>query len=78
MEYPLLGIKWAHEYYFDRCLAMGLKFSYAIFEKFSSSLEWLAMHHLHVSAVLHILDDFLSIAPSRVKCNEDLHKFLDM
>ena len=78
LEYPLLGIKWANEYYFDRCLAMGLKSSCAIFDKFSSSLEWLAMQHLHASAVLHILDDFLFIAPSRVKCSEDLHKFLDM
>jgi len=36
------------------------------------------MQHLQVSAVLHILDNFLFIAPSRVKCGEDLHKFLDM
>ena len=36
------------------------------------------MQHLHVSAVLHILDDFLFIAPSTVKCSEDLHNFLDM
>ena len=36
------------------------------------------MRHLHVSAVLHIFDDFLFIAPSRVKCSEDIHKFLDM
>ena len=59
LEYPLLGIKWENEYYFDRCLAMGLKSSCALFEKFSSSLEWLATQHLHVSAVIHILDDFL-------------------
>ena len=32
LEYPLLGIKWADLYYFDRCLAMGLKSSCAIFE----------------------------------------------
>ena len=78
LEYPLLSFEWANENYFDRCLAMGLKSSCAIFEKFSSSLEWLAMQHLHVSAVLHILDDFLFIAPSRVKCSEDLYKFLDL
>ena len=42
LEYPLLYIKWANELYFDRCLAMGLRSSCAIFEKFSSSLEWLA------------------------------------
>ena len=74
LKYLLLGIKWANEYYFDCCLAMGLKSSCAIFDKFSSSLEWLAMQHLIVSSVLHILDDFLFIAPSRVKCS----KFLDM
>ena len=48
---------------------MGLKSSCAIFEKFISSLEWFAMQHLHVSAVLHILDDFSFIASSRVKCS---------
>ena len=78
LEYPLLDIKWANEFYFDRCLAMGLKSSCAIFEKFSSSLEWLGMQHLHVSAVFHILGDLLFIAPSRVKCTEDLQKFLDL
>ena len=57
---------------------MGLKSSCAIFDKFSSSLEWLAMQHLHASAVLHILDDFFFIAPSRAKCSEDLYMFLDM
>ena len=39
LDYPLLGIKWDNQYYFYRCLAMGLKSSCAIFEKFSSSLE---------------------------------------
>lgn len=67
LEYPLLGIKWDNQYYFDRCLAMGLKSSCAIFEKFSSSLEWLATQHLHASAVIHILDDFLFIAPTKDK-----------
>ena len=78
LDYPLLGIKWDNQYYFDRCLAMGLKSSCAIFEKFSSSLEWLAIHRLKASAVLHILDDFLFISPSKDKCSTDLSKFLDM
>ena len=54
----------------DRCLAMGLKSSCALFEKFSSSLEWLATQHLHVSAVIHILDDFLFIPSSQIVLNE--------
>ena len=78
LDYPLLGIKWDSQYYFDRCLAMGLKSSCAIFEKFSTSLEWLAVHHLKVSAVLHILDDFLFIAHSHDKCKADLSNFLSM
>ena len=57
---------------------MGLKSSCAIFEKFSTSLEWLAVHHLKVSAVLHILDDFLFIAHSHDKCKADLSNFLSM
>ena len=78
LEYPLLGIKWDNKYYFDRCLAMGLKSSCALFEKFSASLEWLATQHLHVSAVIHILDDLLFIAPTKDKCSTDLHNFLAM
>ena len=57
-DYPLLGIKWADKYYFDRCLPMGCSSSCAIFEAFSTSLECLSMHKFRASAVLHILDDF--------------------
>ena len=39
LDYPLLCIKWDNQHYFDRGLAMGLKSSCAIFEKFSTSLE---------------------------------------
>ena len=30
-DFPLLGMKWDNQYYFDRCLAMGLSSSCAIF-----------------------------------------------
>ena len=43
-------------------VSMGLKSSCAIFEKFSTSLQWLPVHYLKGSVVLHILDDFLFIA----------------
>ena len=45
-DYSLLGMKWDHMYYFDRCLAMGLRSSCAIFEAFSTSLEWISIHLL--------------------------------
>ena len=76
LEYPLLDIKWDNEYCFDRCLAIGLKSSCALFAKFSLLLEWLATQHLHVSAVVHILDDVLFIVPTKDKSSTDLHNFL--
>ena len=77
-DYPLLRMKWENLYYFDRCLPMGCSSSCAIFEAFSTALEWLALHRLGASGVLHILDDFLFIAESEEKCQADLHSFLNL
>ena len=64
-DYSLLGIKWADKYYFDRCLPMSCSSSCAIFETFSTTLEWLSLQNLRASAVLHILDDFFIRGPFR-------------
>ena len=55
---------------------MGCSSSCAIFEAFSTSLEWLSLHKFKASAVLHILDDFLFVAYSLEKCHTDLANFL--
>ena len=57
---------------------MGCSSSCAIFEAFSTALEWLSKHYLCVSGVLHILDDFLFIATSQGKCASDLYNFLSL
>lgn len=77
-DHPLLGMKWENLYYYDRCLPMGCSSSCAIFEAFSTALEWIAIHRLGASSVLHILDDFLFIAESAEKCQSDLNNFLGM
>ena len=77
-DFALLGMKWQNSYYFDRCLPMGCSSSCAIFEAFSTALEWLAINRLGDSGVLHILDDFLFIADSQDKCHADLTNFLGM
>lgn len=77
-DHPLLGMKWNNLYYYDRCLPMGCSSSCAIFEAFSTALEWIAIHRLGASSVLHILDDFLFIADSKEKCQLDLTNFLSM
>jgi len=57
-DYSLLGMKFDNLYYFDQCLPIGLSSSCNIFEAFSTALEWLAIHRLGASSVLHILDNF--------------------
>lgn len=77
-DHPLLGMTWENLYYYDRCLPMGCSSSCAIFEAFSTALEWIAIHRLGASSVLHILDDFLFIADTKEKCRLDLRNFLNM
>ena len=67
-DFPLLGMEWQGKFYFDKCLPMGCSSSCNIFETFSTALEWIAMNKLNASAVIHILDDFIFIAPSKEKC----------
>ena len=75
-DFPLLGIKWDNQFYYDVCLPMGLSSSCAILEAFSSSLEWISVHRFGASGVLHILDDFLFLAKTETKSRTDLSNFL--
>ena len=75
-DYSLLGIHWEGRYYFDRTLPMGLSSSCCLFEKLASALEWIALRVLNVTAVIHVLDDFLFVAPTPEKCQDDLTRFL--
>lgn len=77
-DYPLLCIHWNDLYYFDGILAMGLSSSCAIFEFFSTALEWLYVNHVGACAILHILDDFLFIAKTGDQCHRDLKNFILM
>ena len=77
-NYSLLGMKFDNLYYFDLCLPMGLSSSCNIFEAFSTALEWLSIHRLGASSVLHILDDFLFIAKTKDRCEADLGKFISL
>lgn len=77
-SYHLLGFRFQNAFYYDRMLAMGLGVSCQIFEKFSGALQWVAQHKLGIADMLHILDDFLIIAPTRVACDAQLKAFRDM
>ena len=75
-DFELLGIFWNNEYYYDTCLPFGASSSCAIFERFSSGLQWVAVNKLGIRFIIHILDDFLIMGPpSSSRCRKDLDVF---
>lgn len=77
-EYNLTGFEWRGQYYFDKCLAMGLSSSCKIFETFTDAIRWILIHHYKVGHCIKILDDFLFIELTSKKCQEDLQAFLHL
>ena len=57
---------------------MGCSSSRKIFETFSTAVEWVARHKLSIPYILHLLDDFLIVAPTESLCHSQLNIFLDM
>ena len=78
LDHELLGIFW-DGYYYDTCLPFGCSSSCAIFERFSSGIEWIAVQKLGIKFIIHILDDFLIMGPKNSPaCQNDLNAFLDL
>jgi len=65
-------------FYYDRCMVMGCASSCKTFESFSSAVEWIARTKLHIRNMIHLLDDFLIVAPIRSLCSSQLSCFLDL
>lgn len=57
---------------------MGCSSSCKIFETLSTTVEWVARHKLSIPSILHLLDDFLIVAPTESLCHSQLNIFLDM
>jgi len=77
-DYELLGFMWDDNFFFDRCLPMGASSSCAIFESFSSALEWIAESKLKIQNIVHMLDDFLFLGPPHASiCQRSLDLFVD-
>ena len=73
----LLGISWDNQYYYDQCLPMGCSSSCQLFEKFSTVLEHI-VHHCTQGRIVHVLDDFLFIAPFQEECLANLETFISI
>lgn len=57
---------------------MGCSSSCKTFETFSSALEWIAQNKLNIRHILHLLHDFLIIAPSYKLCEAQLSLLVDL
>ena len=77
-DFSLLGFKWNGHYYYDKCLPFGCRTSCKIFEEFSTALEWIALNKLGISAMVHILDDFLILENSKERAISKLKAFIDL
>ena len=76
-DYPLLGIFWKGSFYYDKCMPRGCSSSCKIFETFSTAVEWIARHKLSIPCILHLLDDFLIVAPTESLCQSQLNIFFE-
>ena len=68
-DYHLLGICWNGLYYYDRAMPMGCSSSCKTFATFSTAIEWIAQQKLNIKCILHLLDDFLIVAPTKELCH---------
>lgn len=75
-DHNLLGICRRGLCYYDQCMPMGCSSSCKTFETFSTAIEWIAQNKLHITDILHLLDDFLIISPTEDLCQKHLDLFL--
>lgn len=54
-DFELLGFQINNEFYCDKTLPFGLSYSCNLFEKFSSSLQWILENKFDVQYCVHIL-----------------------
>ena len=78
LDYELLGFSFNGMFYFDKCLPMGCSISCALFEKFSSFLEYRIRLTASTPFLTHYLDDFLFMGKSSASCHQLLLDFQAM
>ena len=75
-DFPLLGMIFQGQFYVDKCLPFGLSVSCALFEKFSTFLEWHIKQNIESNQLIHYLDDFCGCSNDLDKAKNSLTKTL--
>ncbi|XP_072171827.1 uncharacterized protein [Diadema setosum] len=74
-DFDLLGMCVDGKFYYDRCMPMGCSVSCAVFERFSSFLEYCCRRVAVSSDTLHHLDDFFFVGKAEAECMHLLCSF---
>jgi hypothetical protein len=77
-DWPLMGLVWRNEYYFDSAMQFGTASATAIFEWFSSAVELMANKSLLIQHIVHYIDDFMLLAKSKAVCVAQLEALLKL
>ena len=77
-DYKLMGMRHEGEYFVDKALPFGCSSSCALFEQFSTFLEWCARTAANTDNLIHYLDDFCGGESSSHKAKEFLETVLQL
>ncbi len=58
-DWPLLGLQWRDQFYFDVVMQFGITSATAIFEWYSSAAQYIAQRTCALKHVVHYVDDFM-------------------
>ena len=70
-----LGFTWCGLHYINSSLPFGMASSCAIFEKVATALQWVVSHVMGSHLILHYLDDFPLLAPSKPQLIDFMNQF---
>lgn len=76
-DFCLMGMQVDDDFFVDKALPFGCSISCALFEKFSTFLEWCARKASDSEAIIHYLDDFCGGGGSEVEARRILASILD-
>jgi len=75
-DWNLLGIYWQSKFYVDLYLPFGLRSVPFLTNLLSDALEWILKNKYGIKRVIHILDDFFLVKPSKLQCLTSFSTFL--
>lgn len=76
-DFCLLGMQVDGKFFVDKALPFGCSISCALFEKFSTFLEWCVRTASHSEDIIHYLDDFCGGGASGVEAQRILASILE-